>query len=191
MITTTTSEAATRLHVTAHTIAAWCRTGALAAVKVGRRWAIRVSAIARLICPTRDRLRAGDRQAPLAGRAARRAAARRLARATSREYRIPLIGQHQRARMAAANAGRILCRDYLFSLGLDVEFIEEYESAFGRATAKAFRANHHAEPDAGGLVVLHGRLWRTMRYLDVADLIAGARAYKRTAHLVPIPSQAS
>lgn len=181
MITITTTEAATRLHVTAHTIAAWCRTGAIAAVKVGRRWAIRVSAIARLICPTRDRLRAGDHQVPLTGRAARRAAARRLARATSREYRIPLIGQHQRARIAAANAGHIVARDYLFDLGLDVEFIEEYESAFGRATAKAYRANHHAEPEERGLVVLHGRLWRTMRYVDVADLEAGAREHKKTA----------
>jgi excisionase family DNA binding protein len=179
--TLTTAQTATRLHVTAHTIAAWCRTGAIAAVKTGRRWAIRASTIARLICPTRDRLRAGEHQAPLTGRAARRAAARRLARATSREYRIPLIGHHQRARMAAANAGRILCRDYLFGLGLDVEFIEEYESAFGRATAKAFRANHHAEPDVGGLVVLHGRLWRTMRYVDMADLEAGAREHKKTA----------
>ena len=186
MITLTTTEAARRARVSVATVRAWCRTGLLAAVKVGRRWAVRVSSIARLLCPTTDRPRPGEHAPNVAGRSARRAAGRRLARATSRHYRIPLIGHHQRARMAAANAGRILCRDYLFGLGLDVEFIEEYESAFGRATAKAYRANHNAEPDAGGLVVLHGRLWRTMRYVDVADLDAGAREHKKTAELLAL-----
>ena len=188
-ITITTTEAATRAHVTTHTIRAWCRTGLLAAVKIGRRWAIRASALARLLRPTTDRPRRGQLAAPLTGRAARRAGGRELARATSREYRIPLIGHHQRTRIAAANAGHIVARDYLFSLDLDeldVDFIEEYESAFGRKTAETYRTNHHAEPDRRGLVVLHGRLWRTMRYADVADLHAGARAYKRTAELLAL-----
>lgn len=179
----TTAESATRLHVTAHTVAAWCRTGRITAVKHGRCWAITASTIARLLCPTGDRPRTGEQKPRQTGRTARRAAGRQLARATSRQYGIPLIGQHQRARIAAANAGHITARDYLFDLGCDVEFIEEYESAFGRKTAATYRANRHAEPDTRGLVVLHGRLWHVARYTDIRDLHAGARAYVRTADL--------
>jgi excisionase family DNA binding protein len=180
----TTAEAATRLHVTAHTVAAWCRTGLLAAVKAGRRWAIRASALARLICPTADRPRAGEQRLVLAGRAARRAAARVEARQVAAEHGTRVIGHHERARKAAANSGRILARAFLVSLGLDDEFIGKYESAFGRKVAETFRRNHGDEPEHGGRVILRGRVWHTMKYADVTDLEAGARAYKRTAHLL-------
>lgn len=183
--TVTTAEAAAQARVTPATIRTWARTGALAAVKTDRRWAIRASALARMICPTGDRPRPGQQRQALTGRAQRHHDARQLARATSRHYRIPLIGHHQRARIACANTGYLLCRDYLFDLGLDPEFIEQYESAFGRKTAQTYRQNHHAEPEHGGIVILRGRLWRTMRYVDTADLDAGARAYPRTRHLVP------
>jgi hypothetical protein len=94
-------------------------------------------------------------------------------------------GTHiQRALIAARNAGHTTARDYLTGLGLDAEFVDTYESAFGRATAKAFRATHGAEPDSNGAVLLRGRIWSTNRYADTTDLIAGALAYKRTAHLV-------
>ncbi len=187
--TITTAEAAAAIHVTAHTVAAWCRKGLLAASKAGRRWSIAPSTVARLLCPVTDRLPKGVAGRQLTGRAARRAAARQLARATSRQYGIPLIGHHQRARLAAANAGHLLVRDYLFALDMDVDDIEEYESAAGRKVAEVYRKAHHAEPDGRGLVILHGRLWRVMRYTAVADLVAGCRAYPRTAHLIPTTPQ--
>lgn len=181
--TLTTAEAAATIHVTAHTIAAWCRTGRITAVKRGRRWAIAPRTVARLLCPTGDRPRTSELKPRQTGRTARRTTGRQLARATSRQYGIPLIGHHQRARIAAANTGHITARDYLFDLGCDVEFVEEYESAFGRKTAATYRTNRHAEPDTRGLVILHGRLWHVARYTDIRDLHAGARAYPRTADL--------
>ena len=65
-------------------------------------------------------------------------------------------------------------------LGCDEAFIGKYESAFGRKVAATYRANHGSEPDKGGLVILRGRLWKTMRYSDIRDLHAGAAAYART-----------
>ncbi len=187
--TITTAEAAASIHVTAHTVAAWCRKGLLAATKAGRRWAIAPSTVARLLCPVTDRQRAGVTGRQPTGRAGRRSAARQLARATSRTYRIPLISHHQRARIAAANTGHLLVRDYLFTLDMDVDDIEEFESAAGRKVAEVYRKAHRAEPDSRGLVILHGRLWRVMRYTAVADLVAGLRAYARTAHLIPTTPQ--
>jgi hypothetical protein len=93
------------------------------------------------------------------------------------------MGQHQRARTALANAGHVTARDYLFDLGMDVEDIEEFESAFGRKCAEVYRSSHHAEPDTRGLVILHGRLWHVARYTDITDLHRGARAYARTADM--------
>lgn len=187
MTTITTAEAAIRANVTPHTIRTWCRTGQLAATKQGRRWVVSAASLGRrLRAPFRqpsDWLRRGVAARQLTGRPLRRAAARQLARATSREYQIPLIGHRERARIALANSGHTVARDYLFSLDLDVEFIEEFESAFGRKTAEAYRINHRAEPDTRGLVVLHGRLWHVARYADVTDLHRGAAAYARTRGL--------
>jgi len=179
----TATEAATAVHVTVRTVRAWCRTGQLRAVKVRGRWQVAPSSVARLLCPASDRPRRGEQCPALTGRAARRCAARRLARATSREFGIPLYGWHQRARIALANAGHTTARDYLFDLGLDVEDIEQYEAAFGRKVAEVYRQQHHAEPDTRGLVILHGRLWRVARYADITDLHAGARAYALTRGL--------
>lgn len=95
------------------------------------------------------------------------------------------VGNHtQRATIAYRNAGHLIARDYLTSLGAEAEFVATYESAFGRATAKTYREQHQAEPDNGGAVLLRGRIYRTNRYADAADLDAGARAYKRTAELM-------
>lgn len=182
-MTITTAEAAATIHVTPHTIAAWCRTGRIAATKTGRRWAIAPSTVARLLRPVADRLRKGVAAATLTGRPARRSEARSAARATAREYGTRIIGHQQRARIAAANSGRTLARDYLELIGCDEAFIARYESAFGRKTAATYRAAHGTEPEHGGLVILRGRLWKTMRYSDVRDLHAGARAYARTAGL--------
>lgn len=183
MIQLTAAETAATLHTTVRTVRAWCRTGQLPAVKSGGRWAIAPSAVARVIRPATDRLRRGVAGRQSTGRAARRCEARALARTTSRTYRIPLMTRHQRARIALANAGHVTARDYLFDLGMDVEDIEQYEAAFGRKAAEAYRSSRHAEPDMRGLVVLHGRLWRVARYADITDLHRGARAYARTADM--------
>jgi hypothetical protein len=181
--TITATEAASTARTTVRQIRAWCRAGQLAAVKVRGRWAIRPSAVARLLCPASDRPSRGEHLRQQSGRVARRTDARCLARATSREYRIPLIGHHQRARLALANTGHLLARDYLFDLGMDIDDIEEFESAFGRRVAETYRKRHHVEPDARGLIVLHGRLWRCNRFSDSRDLHAGACAYARTRGL--------
>lgn len=181
--TQTTAEAAHTLHLTPHTIAAWCRTGRIAATKQHGRWAIAASAIARLIRPATDRPRAGQHAPALTGRAARRQAARIEARATAKQYGTRVIGHVQRARIAAANTGHILARDFLADLGFDAAFIGKYESWMGRKTAEAYRANHGTEPKAGGLVVVRGRIFRVNRYTDRRDLENGARAYARTRHL--------
>lgn len=182
-VTITTTEAATRVHASVRTVRAWCRAGKIAARKAGRRWAITASSIARLLCPVADRLRKGVAARVLTGRALRRLTARRAARALATEHGTRVIGHQQRARIALANSGRVLARDYLTSLGLDDAFIAKYESAFGRKVAAEYRRTHSTEPEHGGLVILRGRVWHTMRYTDIADLEAGARAYARTAHL--------
>lgn len=115
-----------------------------------------------------DHLRKGENKPARVGRAAR-----------------VRVGNHwQRAMIAARNSGRTLARDFLASLGLDSEWIAKYESAFGRKVAAVYRENHDAEPDDRGLVWLRGRLWHSNRYADLADLIAGAKAYPRTAALI-------
>lgn len=177
----TTAETAARVHLSVRTVRAWCRTGRLPAVKSHGRWAIAPSAVARLLCPASDRPRKGEHAPVPTGRTARRQFARAEARRVAGTHRARVVGHVDRARIAAATAGYFLCRDYLAGLGFDAEFVSRYESAFGREVAKQYRINHGCEPDNGGMVVLRGRLWRANRYRDVADLLAGARAYKRTA----------
>jgi hypothetical protein len=186
--TITTTEAAATAHVTPHTIRTWCRTGLLHAVKRGRAWAIAASSLAHRLCPVADRLRKGAARLALTGRAARRAQARRAARTTAKQYGTRVIGHRERARIAHANSGALLARDYLLALTGDEAFTARYESAFGRKVAATYRANHGAEPQHGGLVILRGRLWSTMRYSELADLEAGARAYPRTAHHFTVES---
>jgi hypothetical protein len=116
-------------------------------------------------------------------RTARRAETRTQDRATAREHNRHVITHTHRALRLAAWG--FTAREFLTSLGCDEEFIGRYESAFGRSVAKTYRANHGgAEPDRGGRVILRGRMRRVMRYADVADLMAGAASYARTADLV-------
>lgn len=131
-------------------------------------------------------LRKGQNRPALTGRSARRATARAQARATAREHGTRVIGHHERAVIAEANAGHILVRDFLQSIGFDGW--ERYESAAGRRIAEVYRDNHGTGPDRGGKVLLRGRIWSTMRYRNELDLIAGAHAYPRTAHLVAVPA---
>jgi hypothetical protein len=130
-------------------------------------------------------LRKGQNRTALTGRAARRHEARVAARAEQCPG-FPVIGHRERAVTAAANAGWILVRDFLQDIGF-AEW-ERYESATGRKIAQVYRDNHGTDPSSGGKVILRGRIWSTMRYRNVLDLIAGAHAYKRTAHLVSVPA---
>lgn len=133
-------------------------------------------------------LRKGQNRPALTGRAARRHQARVQARATARKYGTRVIGHHERAVIVEANAGHILVRNFLQNIGF--AGWERYESAAGRRIAEVYRDNHGIDPDRGGKVVLRGRIWSTMRYRNVLDLVAGAQAYPRTTHLVAVPAAA-
>lgn len=124
-------------------------------------------------------LRKGQNRPVLTGRAARRAETRRHARTEQRPGR-PVIGHHDRAIVAAhnANTGLMTAAQYLHGIGFPNA--GQYASAFGRACAKAYRRNHHGEPQTV-YAIGNGRIRLMYGYADVADLLAGAEAYKRTA----------
>lgn len=134
-------------------------------------------------------LRKGESRPTLTGRAQRRHESRAQARAVQREIRgcgnpalhqAPrVIGHQQRALIAAANTGRMLVVDYLNGIGFPEA--DRYASAAGRATAKAYRKTHGRDPYAGCKVIVNGVVRSCMGYTDVADLHAGAVAYRRTA----------
>lgn len=123
--------------------------------------------------------RKNENRPALTGRAARRAEARRQARAEQRPGR-PVIGHRDRAIVAAhnANTGLMTAVQYLHGIGFPDP--DRYASAFGRACAKVYRRTHHAEP-ATVYAIGNGRIRLMYGYADVADLLAGAEAYKRTA----------
>lgn len=131
------------------------------------------------IARTGDRPRKGQMRPVLAGRKLRRAEARRQARAEQRPGR-PVIGHRDRAIVAAhnANLGLMTAGQYLHGIGFPE--VDQYASAFGRACAKIYRRTHHAEP-AIVYATANGRIRRMNGYADVADLLAGAESYKRTA----------
>jgi hypothetical protein len=181
--TLTATEAATAAHVTVRTVRAWCRTGQLVASKRHGRWVIAPSAVARVLCPASDRPRRGMMACRRDARATSRLVQRAAARRQAHEYGTRVIGHHQRARIACANSGYTVARDYLAAIGCDQEFIAKYESAFGRKVAETYRLTHDREPAYGGLVVMRGKLWTVYRYTDIRDLHAGAAAYARTRGL--------
>lgn len=115
----------------------------------------------------------------LAGRTLRRHEQRVQARTEQRPGR-PVIGHHDRAIVAArnANAGLMTAGEYLHGIGFPEA--DRLASAFGRATAKAYRKNHNAEP-AHAYAITNGRIRTQFGYTDAADLLAGAEAYKPTA----------
>lgn len=123
--------------------------------------------------------RKNENRPALAGRKLRRAKARRQARADQRPGR-PVIGHHDRAAVAAhnANTGLMTVGEYLHGIGFPEA--DRYASAFGRACAKVYRRNHHGEP-LTVYAIGNGRIRLMYGYANVADLLAGAEAYKRTA----------
>jgi len=117
------------------------------------------------------------------GRTLRRYEQRAQARTEQRPGR-PVIGHRDHAIVAArnTNAGLMTVGEYLHGIGFPEADL--YASAFGRACAKAYRANHNAEPQRIYAAV-NGRIRRSQfGYADVADLLAGAHVYSRTAEFL-------
>lgn len=131
-------------------------------------------------------LRKGESRPALTGRAARRYEARCEARNTGKH-----LSQYQRALILVCNAGRIDAAGYMRAVGFhgevpadapttDVEYeVRRFSSPFGRACAKAYRAKYGREPYRHFQALVDGVWRRVMGYDDVADLHAGAMAYKR------------
>lgn len=176
--TLNTAAAARLAGTTVRTIRTWCQRQAVAATKVGRRWFVELSSLLRRLNAARPRvtgwLRAGERPAVRVGRTLRRYEARHAARSTGHR----LIGHHDRALIAVANAGRITAVEYLLAIGFPEA--ERYASAFGRAVAAQYRKSHGEDPYDACLVVVRGRIHRVFGYEAIEDLQAGAYSYART-----------
>jgi hypothetical protein len=128
-------------------------------------------------------LRKGQNRPALTGRTLRRHEQRAQARTEQRPGR-PVIGHRDRAIVAArnTNAGLMTVGEYLHGIGFPEADL--YASAFGRACAKTYRASHGVEPQRIYAAV-NGRIRRSQfGYADVADLLAGANAYSRTAEFL-------
>lgn len=115
----------------------------------------------------------------LTGRTARRQTARTEARALAKKHSHRIITHTDRATVAASRDGWLFAGDYLRGLGVD----DRSAIPFGKACAKAYRANHGTDPGCG-LAIINGRIRPTFRYSNPLDLIAGALAYARTRDLV-------
>lgn len=124
--------------------------------------------------------RRGEMRPALTGRAARRHDARVQACMEQRPGRA-VLNHMDRAIVAARNANAALMTvgEYLHGIGFPEA--DRLASAFGRACAKVYRENRNAEP-ARIYAAVNGRVRRSQfGYADVADLLAGALAYKPTA----------
>lgn len=131
-------------------------------------------------------LRKGESRPALTGRAARRADQRCKARSTGMR-----LSQYQRALILVCNTGRIDAAGYMHAVGFHGEVpadaapeaieyeVRRFSSPFGRACAKAYRTKHGREPYRHFQALVDGVWRRVMAYDDVADLYAGAIAYKR------------
>lgn len=178
-----TAAAARLAGTTTATIRNWCRQGRVAAVKVGRRWTVKLSSLLRRLNGELPRLagwlRTGEWVPVRFGRSLRRYEGRHAARIAARtaEHPYRVTGHHERAVCAAANAGHTLAIEYLLSIGFPEA--ERFASAFGREVAKQYRATHGTDPYKGCLVVVRGRMTRCYGY-NITDLVTGAYAYKRT-----------
>jgi hypothetical protein len=127
-------------------------------------------------------LRKGQNRPALTGRAARRAEMRTTGKPLS---------QYQRALILVCNADRIDAAGYMRAVGFhgevpanapaaDVEYeVRRFSSPFGKACAKAYRVKYGREPFRHFQALVDGVWRRVMAYDDVADLHAGALAYKR------------
>lgn len=177
-MTVTTATAARLAHITARTIRAWCRRGLLAAAKLHGRWTIAVADLRALLAQLypaprprpAGRHRKGEAVPVKTGRAARA----RVGHHMSVQRRTAVLD----ALVQRTNAGYMTAVEYLTGIGFPEA--ERYASAFGRATAAAYRKSHNTEPYNGCLVVVRGCIHQVFGYVDVADLYAGAYSYART-----------
>lgn len=126
--------------------------------------------------------RKGQNRPALTGRMLRRHDARVQARTEQRPGRA-VIGHQDRAIVAArnTNAGLMTVGEYLHGIGFPEA--DQFASAFGRACAKTYRKNHGTEP-AHTYAIANGRIRTQNGYANAADLLAGAKGYKRTAEFL-------
>lgn len=84
------------------------------------------------------------------------------------------------------NAGIVTAGQYLTeALGADAEFSARFDSPFGKAVKKAYKALHGEDPAKIRLVTEHRRLHRAIGYLLGEPALAVATAtYPRTAALI-------
>lgn len=124
--------------------------------------------------------RKGEQRPALTGRTLRRHESRAQARTEQRPGRA-VLGHMDRAIVAArnTNAGLMTVGEYLRGIGFPEA--DRLASACGRKVAETYRENHNAEPQRI-LAAVNGRIRPSQfGYADVADLLAGALAYKPTA----------
>lgn len=90
------------------------------------------------------------------------------------------------AYVARRNAGIVTAGQYLTEvLGADAEFSARFDSPFGKAIKKAYKALHGEDPAKIRLVTEHRRLHRAIGYLlGEPALTVAAASYPRTAALL-------
>lgn len=182
-MTVTAATAARIARVSVATVRAWCRHGAVAAVKTGGRWVVDVASLrARIGSPLRrpaDRLRKGRQRPVLSGRAART----RVGSHMSVQRRYAVLD----ALVRRTNAGKVTTAQYLADVvGADADFVRRFAAPYGKAVAKAYRDEYGAEPSKSGLARRGRMLLSCFAYGadDLPVLDKGARTYRRTAELL-------
>lgn len=81
---------------------------------------------------------------------------------------------------AVLNGSRLTVSRYLAMRRMPADFIAQYASAFGRATAKAYRAANDGAAPAQGWTVRGGKLRPANVYRDTTALDAAFATYART-----------
>lgn len=120
--------------------------------------------------------------------------ARSIATATSRRANRTRIGSFNTvtrryavldAYVARRNAGIVTAGQYLKALTSDDGFAAMYDSPFGKAIKKAYKALHGEDPAKIRLVTEHRRLHRAIGYrIDEPALKIAVASYPRTADLI-------
>lgn len=89
------------------------------------------------------------------------------------------------AYVARRNAGIVTAGQYLAILTGDAEFSAAYDSPFGKAIKKAYKALHGEDPAKIRLVTEHRRIHRAIGYrIDEPALAIATQTYPRTAALI-------
>ena len=89
------------------------------------------------------------------------------------------------AYVARHNAGTVTAGQYLKALTGDADFAASFDSPFGKAIKKAYKALHGEDPAKIRLVTEHRRLHRAIGYLiSEPALQIATQTYPRTAALL-------